>query len=302
VDESTMAHHDSLVELLRVPSLRSVYFEFSFTAALCQATANAFMEGTAVTNVEFSKCSFAAGECAGIMATGLARNTSVTHIKVLLPFDQALNSALAMALPSNSTLRDLFLAAPRRIFEDGTETDLSPFLLALGKNTGLKTLTLGRSGSVDESLSTAMQNGLVMNETLESLELKDICLFDNNADLWWRALSFLRTNKALKSFEVTLLFRVTDSCFSAFRIDIAAMLQENASLESLSIGKVNFKIKAEEYFSVVTALQDNTTLKSLNLTGATGRSSLTLTHDEDKQMAALLKKLRFGKSSRYPGE
>jgi hypothetical protein len=49
-DESALTHPESLMELSRVPSLRSVY------------------------------CSFVAGECAGIVAKGLARNTSVLSI------------------------------------------------------------------------------------------------------------------------------------------------------------------------------------------------------------------------------
>jgi hypothetical protein len=49
---------------------------------------------------------------------------------------------------------------------------------------------------MDELLCTAMQNGLEPSETLESLELNLAPLCDENADLWCRALSFLRTNKA----------------------------------------------------------------------------------------------------------
>jgi hypothetical protein len=53
-DESAIANHESLTELLRVPSLRSVWFDYlSFTPALCQATANALMKGTAVTKLDF---------------------------------------------------------------------------------------------------------------------------------------------------------------------------------------------------------------------------------------------------------
>jgi hypothetical protein len=53
-DESAIANHESLTELLRVPSLRSVWFDyFSFTPALCQATAHALMKGTAVTKLDF---------------------------------------------------------------------------------------------------------------------------------------------------------------------------------------------------------------------------------------------------------
>jgi hypothetical protein len=75
---------------------------------------------------------------------------------------------------------------------------------------------------------------------------------------------------------------------SAFRIDIAAILQENTSLESLSIRKSQgIKIKAEGMIVLVTALQYNTTLKTLRLCHITGR--LQLTDNEDKQMASLLK-------------
>jgi hypothetical protein len=131
-----------------------------------------------------------------------------------------------------------------------------------------------------------------MNETLESLEL-DERLCDENADMWCRALSFLCTNKALKSLMVTLDRDATKSCFGALCGDIAAMLQDNASLESLAIRKIDItiKIKAEEYFSLITTLQHNTMLKSLNLHGFRSTHLIsTLTHDEDKQMAALLKK------------
>jgi hypothetical protein len=103
-DESAMAHHESLTELLRRPSLRWVSFEStSLTPELCQATANAFMEGTATTMLKFRFCSFPDGECAAIMATGLSGNTVVSHIHVESPVDQTLYSALGTALPSNST-------------------------------------------------------------------------------------------------------------------------------------------------------------------------------------------------------
>jgi hypothetical protein len=78
-NESTFAHHESLTELLGVPSLRSVCFDrLSFTSALCQAAASAFMEGTTFTNLEFSECSFSTGECAAILANDFSRNTSVS--------------------------------------------------------------------------------------------------------------------------------------------------------------------------------------------------------------------------------
>jgi hypothetical protein len=107
---SALANPESLTELLRLPSLRSVAFDyFCFTPALCQATANALMEGTAVTKLELRFCSFSAPECASMMANGFSRNTSVSNIKASFDeqFDPTLYIALATALPSNSTLRDL---------------------------------------------------------------------------------------------------------------------------------------------------------------------------------------------------
>jgi hypothetical protein len=281
-DESALANPESLTELLRVPSLRSVCFHsFSFTHALCQATANALMEGTVITKLEFREYSFSAEESAAIMANGLARNTVVVSIEVDESLDAALIGALAAALPSNSTLRELsFLHC------SFSSLHLSPVFLALGKNTGLKTLKVDAFGSMDESLCTAMQNGIGVNETLESLELGNAPLLDDNADLWRRGFSFLRTNKALKSLVVDMNIGVMESCLYAFRIDIVAMLQDNTSLESLSIF-CGYRLKADEYIGLVTALQHNTTLKSLKLFRD---AEIRLTEDGDKQMASLLKK------------
>jgi hypothetical protein len=280
-----LADSESLGRLLRVASLRSVSFRcFYFTHARCQATANALMEGTAITSVEFTECSFSTGECAVMMANGLSRKTSVSHIKVASPLDQALCSALATALPSNSTLRCLILQ--RNDHDD--DHDLSRVFLALGNNAGLKTLTIDNFGLMIESLCIAIKDGLGENETLESLELANIVVNDDNIALWCRAFSFLRTNKALKSLMLSVNFDTTKLCLSVFRIDIVTMLQENASLESLSIDhEYLIEIKAEEYFVLVTTLQHNRTLKTLSL-GRNG--SFTLTHDEGKQMAALLQK------------
>jgi hypothetical protein len=109
-DISTLANSESLTELLRVPTLRSVNFcGFSFTPALFQATANALMEGTAMTNLVFFACSFAAEVSTGMMVKAFGRNTSVTCIDVMSPRDGTLCNALATALPSNSTLRRLGL-------------------------------------------------------------------------------------------------------------------------------------------------------------------------------------------------
>jgi hypothetical protein len=149
-NEGALANPERLTEVLRVPSLRYVRLcRFYFTSALCHATANALTEGTVVTELQFSNCSFSATkECAAIMANALARNTSVLYIKV----DEALYSVLATALPSNSTLRCLDL--DRQNNDRGP--DLSPLFVTLGKNTGLKKLIVRDFGWMDESLCTAI--------------------------------------------------------------------------------------------------------------------------------------------------
>jgi hypothetical protein len=156
----------------------------------------------------------------------------------------------------------------------------------MGKNKGLKTLTL-HSASMEESLCIAMQNGLGTNATLEHLSFLQVVMWDDTADLWHRAFSFLRTNHGLKSLKITLDPRVIESHVTAFRNDIAAMLQENESLESLSIHS-DALITAEEYIALVTVLQHNTTLKALDFFFREGLQQVT--DAEDKQMAALLKK------------
>jgi hypothetical protein len=145
-EEITLINPESLTELLRVPSLWSVGFDdFDFTPALCQATANALTEGTAIDRLEFTRCSFSAEGSAAILANALTRNTSVSYIEVDSSFDGTLYGALAAALPLNSTLQDLVLSN-RRIDDDD---DFSPVVLALGKNTALYTHTDARCVRLD---------------------------------------------------------------------------------------------------------------------------------------------------------
>jgi hypothetical protein len=283
-DESALAQHESLTKLLRTPSLRSVCFDqFDFTSALCQATANALMEGTAITSLAFIHCSFSVEGCATMMAHALSINRSVSSIGVVSSLDQTLFDALATALPSNSTLQCLDL----RWQESSDSAHLSPVLLALCENTGVKTVLLDGFGSMDESLCTAMKDGLGMNATLESLGLNRVRVTDDNSDFWCRALSFLRTNMALISLVVSLDRSVTESCVATFCTDIGAMLKENASLESLRIRRYG-EFKVEEYVELITALQHNMKLKSLFLSNQYSRRHFT--DEEDKQIAVLLQK------------
>jgi hypothetical protein len=291
-DETTLADPESLPKVLLVPSLRSVYFgDVSFTPALCHATAKALMEGTAFTSLELHNCSFPTGECATIMANGLARNTSVSSIRVGWSNARAPSEALiAAALPSNVTLRHLTFSKLLTLSvasdnDPGVHIDWSPIFLALGKNTGLKTLKIDDFSLMDEPLYIVMKDGLGLNETLESLELQCVPLRDDNADLWCRALSFLRTNNSLKHLAVDIHHGATESCVSAFRIDIAGMLEENASLDTLSIRSWNAS-KVEDYVALVTSLQQNTTLKRLQM----NYNERLLTTEEDKCIAKSLQK------------
>jgi hypothetical protein len=278
----TRREGESLTELLRAPALRSVDFGDSlFTRVYCQAITKAFTEGTAITRLEFTRCSFSAGQCA-TFADAFSRNTSVSYIRVAKPRDQALCSALTTALPLNSTLQELSFEDLASDDDPDTHVGCSPIFWAMGKNTGLKTLTLDFA-SMDESLCTAMQKGLGTNTTLEHLSFLQVYMCDNTTNLCNRAFSFLRTSNTLKSFKITLDSRVTKSRVTAFRNHIVAMLQESKSLESLSIYSDN-SIKAEEYIALVTALQHKTTLKALDF------GWFHLTDAENKQMATLLKK------------
>jgi hypothetical protein len=71
----------------------------------------------------------------------------------------------------------------------------------------------------------------------------------NTAALWSKAISFLHTNKTLKSLIVSIHQDVTEEYVAAFRIAISSMLRDNALLESLSIESwiSRDKFKADEY-------------------------------------------------------
>jgi hypothetical protein len=226
-NESALADPESLGRLLRVSSLRYVSFShFYFTHPLWRATVNAFVEGTALTKLEFECCDFAA-----------------------------------------------------------FKVDWSPIFLALGKNTGLKTLKIKLHGPTDELLCAAMEKGLAMNETLESMELNGFHLRNNSAHLESRAFSFLRTNQTLKTLVIGVI-GATDLCLSAFKIEVTAMLQENTSLESIFFRIHDLVKQPEECVALVTSLEKNMTLKKLQCNDET----VQLTHDEDKRMAKILKK------------
>jgi hypothetical protein len=254
------------------------------------------MEGTAVTKLDFRYCSLPAGECAAILASGLARNTSVISITLQRGSDQALGALQGPGL--YSTMQELSL--------ESLPSYWSPIFLALGENTGLKILTVHVMNFwMKETLCTVMLNGLGTNATLEHLKVLEVCLCDDTADLWIKALNFFRTSKSLKSLQVTMDRCVTEPLVHTFRVDMVVMLQGNQSLESLSIRSCN-AIKAEEYITLVSfLLQHDTTLKALNFVSLdclaledisgrlvlmTDKDSLQLLDYEYTRMIPLLKK------------
>jgi hypothetical protein len=184
-------------------------------------------------------------------------------------FTNTLCQAVVKALKERSEITRLrflrFSSLQDLAFDSSSSCSwLSPLFLALQLNTGLKELRIDGIELIDEKLSTAMKLGLRKNSTLESLDLPGIKAGDNDTCLWWRALSFLRTNAALKTLDISFERNVTNSRIATFRMEVLAALQENESLETLSMmGPVMMTpyVSLENYIACVAALQPNTALK-----------------------------------------
>jgi hypothetical protein len=280
--QRVLVNLEPLTELLRAPALRFVTFDtFSFTYALCHAVANALEEGSSIADITFdSDCSFPDGGRA-IIANALKRNASVTDATFPNDFDEPFCNTLAVLLLCNSTLQNLTLQFP----EAAGGRWLSSIFLSLGMNTTLKSLTAKICDEFGDELCAAMMSGLAKNSTLEELSLSHMDPSDDDGAISARnALSFLRTNSTLKS--LTICFPVQahmESYSSAFRLEAVKMM-ENSLLESLTI-RTYSTIKFEELLALVSALQLNTTLKTLG-----GLASIDLTDDEVKQLVSILMK------------
>jgi hypothetical protein len=105
--------------------------------------------------------------------------------------------------------------------------------------------------------------GLGKNSTLKTLNLSFIKLSDNDTSLWREALSFLRTNKALKTLFMHFDGDVKESRAVIIRMEALAMLDKNESLETLSM--LSNDARLEDCLAFVAAIQPNTTLKSLRV-------------------------------------
>jgi hypothetical protein len=148
-------------------------------------------------------------------------------------------------------------------------------------------------------LCTAIRSGLAKNTTLEELTLDHMHSSDDDGAVSARnALYFLRTNTTLKSLNITFqrvqeesnvfAFRPVEeeSYVSSFRLEAVKLIEENSSLESLTIYSVSGKIKVEDFFTLVSALQRHTTLKTLGYCAG----ELSLTDGEVTKLVPLLMK------------
>jgi hypothetical protein len=261
-DQHDLVNFEPLKELLRAPALRFVRFDtVYFTNELCHAMANALEVGSSITDITFGfGCSFCDGGRA-IIAKALKSNASVTNIEFGGYCDEPFCDTLAAVLLCNSTLQKLNLWLPE---EGAVGRWLCPIFLSLGMNSTLKSLSVNIFDGFGDELGAAIRNGLAKNSTLEELILDNVIPSDDDGALTARnALSFLRTNSNLKSLTVTFERNQEASYVSAFRLETVKMM-ENASLKSLTIIEIGrVFIRIEELLALISALQLNTTLKTL---------------------------------------
>jgi hypothetical protein len=156
----------------------------------------------------------------------------------------------------------------------------------LGMNTTLKSISVNIYDKLGDKLCAAIRNGLARNSTLEDLSLHDLLPSDDDGAVLARnALSFLRTTSTLKSLTISFTQTQRESYVSAFRLEAVKML-ENTFLESLTI--IGNDIEVEELLALVSALQLNTTLKTLRFQSSFER--LSLTDYEASQLVSILRK------------
>jgi hypothetical protein len=270
----------SMVQLLQSPSLRDVGFaDVVFTNTLSQAVAKALKESSEIADLSFFGCSFPEGGSA-VIASVLKTNTILKRLRFDSLADEVFYEVLAAALLSNSTLQNLTLHSPDSC------SWLCPLFLALRVNEGLKKLNSCRI-TMDEKVSAAMRLGLLRNSTLESLNFFNIKSGDDDSCLWREALSFLRTNTALKALYMNFAYNVSESHASAIRMELPTALHENESLETLYLYSKDAGL--EDYPGFIAAIQPNTTLKSLWLHSRLAQNSCE-DGNEFKYLIAVLKK------------
>jgi hypothetical protein len=281
-DQRDLVSLKPLKELLRTRALRSVTFDGFFTDRLCHVVARALKEGSSITDITFKyDCVFADGGRA-MIANALKRNATITDVAFGGDCDEPLCNSLAAVLLCNSTLEGVALKLP----EIACGIWLSPIFHSLGMNTTLKSFTAKIFDKFEDELCGAISSGLANNSSLEKLSLYGMHSSDDDGALWARnALSFLRTNTTLKDLTVTFeLFQgdTEEIYVSPFRLEAVKIMEDNTFLESLtiatdskarrwvaedfpsfSIPRMGSKVKFEELLVLVSALQRDTTLKTL---------------------------------------
>jgi hypothetical protein len=190
-------------------------------------------------------------------------------------------------------------ASGRWLPEGASGRSLSSIFLSLGMNTTLKELYVGIFDEFEDKLCAAIRNGLAKNSTLEELILENMIPSDDDGAASARnALSFLRTNSTLKSLTVSFVRAQKESFVSAFRFEAMKMFK-NTFLESLTItdyGKTT--IQVEELFALLSALQLNTTLKTLGFQSLCF-DGMHFTVDEASRLVSILMK-NYGLERLWP--
>jgi hypothetical protein len=284
-DQRDLVNLELLTELLRAPALRFVMFDdFYFTNALCHTMASALEERSSIVAIDFNDhCTFPDGGSV-LIANALKRNASVTHVKFSDCFDEPFCNTLAGVLLSNSTLQNLTLRLP----EDAGGRWLSSIFLSLGMNTTLKSLTVNMFDEFEDELCAAITSGLAKNSTLEELLLYGVDSSDGDGAVSARnALSFLRTNSTLKCLTVNFALDQNEPYLSAFQLEAVKMMEENPSLETFTI-TTGSNIKFEALFEIISALQRDSTLKTLGFQSF--HNSLSLSDVEVNQLVPILMK------------
>jgi hypothetical protein len=115
-DVPTFQRSESVTDLLRAPSLRSMYFlELRIPRHICEAIAIALRHGSSITALTLSGCSFPEVG-SEIIAIAPEENSSATTFAISLDDgDGSCYNAMASALLTNSTLRRLTFSSPEII-------------------------------------------------------------------------------------------------------------------------------------------------------------------------------------------
>jgi hypothetical protein len=286
-DQRVLLNLEPFEELLRTPTLRVVkVYDFYFTNELCHAIASALEEGSSITDITFDdRCTFPDGGRA-IITNALKTNATVTAVQFLGDCDESFCNAMGAVLLCNSTLQTLNL----QLLVGANGRWLSPIFLSLGTNTALKSLSVSTFDKLGDELCAAIKKGLAKNSTLEELILYDMIPSDDDGALSARkALSFLHTNSALKSLTVSFAPTQNKAYVSAFRLEALKMMK-NTFLDSLTIKvRSGSGIKVEELFALLSALQLNTTLKTLGFQSRCFKD-INFTVDEMNQLVSILTK------------